>query len=89
MVDIRQTRRKIREGIVVSTSMDKTVVVRIDRLVRHTKYGKVIRRSTKVYAHAETGACKIGDVIKIMETKPLSKLKRWRYLETVREAVIL
>lgn len=89
MVDNRQTRRKVREGLVVSTSMDKTVVVRIDRLVRHTRYGKVIRKSTKVYAHAEDGTCKVGDVIKIMETRPLSKLKRWRYLETVREAVIL
>ncbi|MDX9752789.1 MAG: 30S ribosomal protein S17 [bacterium] len=87
MAETRQDRRKVREGIVVSTAMDKTIVVRVDRLVRHPRYGKVIRRSKKVHVHAENGSCKLGDVVRIEETRPLSKTKCWRYVETVREAV--
>ncbi len=89
MSETREERRKVREGVVVSAKMEKTVVVRIDRNVRHPHYGKVIRRSKNVAVHDENGACKIGDVVRIMETKPLSKTKRWRYVETVREAVIV
>jgi small subunit ribosomal protein S17 len=87
MAENRESRRKVREGIVVSTAMEKTIVVRIDRLIRHARYGKVIRRSHKVHAHAEDGSCKVGDVVRIMETRPLSKTKCWRYIGTVREAV--
>ncbi len=85
----RSSTRKVREGIVVSTSMDKTIVVKVERLVRHKRYGKVISRFNKVKAHDEDGACKVGDLIRIMETRPLSKTKNWRYVETIREAVVV
>ncbi|MBD3266534.1 30S ribosomal protein S17 [bacterium] len=87
MQEKREANRKVREGIVVSTKMQKTIVVRVERLVQHPRYGKVISRSKNVHAAAEDGACKVGDVVKIMETRPISKKKRWRYIETVREAV--
>ena len=87
MTDKRETNRKIREGEVISTKMNKTIVVRVDRLVQHKRYGKTMRLSKNVHVHAEEGSCKIGDIIKIMETRPLSKTKRWRYIGTVREAV--
>ncbi|MBI1386863.1 MAG: 30S ribosomal protein S17 [bacterium] len=86
---MRDTRRKVREGVVVSTAMEKTIVVQIDRNMRHPQYGKVIRRSKKVKVHDENGACQVGDVVRITETRPLSKTKRWRYLETVRKAVVV
>ena len=70
--------RKTRKGIVVSHAMDKTVVVRIVRTTRHPKFGKVIKRAVKCYAHDETDSLKVGDEVLIMETRPLSKLKRWR-----------
>ena len=89
MTEKRTTTRKVREGIVVSTAMEKTIVVKLERLVRHERYGKVIRRYKKVKVHDELGACHTGDVIRIMETRPLSKTKRWRYLETIRKAVVV
>lgn len=89
MTEKRTMKRKVREGIVVSTSMDKTIVVQIERMVRHPQYGKVIRRIKKVKAHDESKACKVGDVVRIVETRPLSKTKRWRYVETIRKAVIV
>jgi len=70
--------RKIYKGTVISSKMDKTVVVRVSRLYRHPVYGKVLSRSTKCYAHDESGQVQVGDEVKIMETRPLSKLKRWR-----------
>lgn len=85
----REGLRKIREGIVVSVAMDKTVVVKVERLVRHKKYGKTMSIHKKVKAHDESGACAIGDVVRIMETRPLSKTKRWRYIDTVRKAVVV
>ena len=71
-------RRKERIGIVVSNKMDKTVVVAVERKKRHPKYGKLIKLTKKFYAHDEKNECSEGDIVKIMETRPLSKLKRWR-----------
>ena len=76
--------RKIREGIVVSNKMQKTIVVQIHRLVRHPLYPRTIRSSNKFKAHDEQNTAKIGDVVRIMETRPLSKDKRWRLIEVVR-----
>jgi len=70
--------RKTLEGSVVSAKMAKTVVVTVTRQVRHPIYGKFIRKSKKYYAHDERGECAVGDIIRIVETRPLSKLKRWR-----------
>ncbi|MCX7654022.1 MAG: 30S ribosomal protein S17 [Fervidobacterium sp.] len=64
-------------GVVVSDKMDKTVTVKVERLVKHPKFGKYIKKSKKFYAHDENNACKIGDVVEIEESRPLSKLKRW------------
>ncbi len=74
-------RRKVFIGTVVSDKMDKTVVVKVERAFRHPVYGKVVKSHKKFYAHDEDNRCKIGDVVKIMETRPLSKLKRWRVVE--------
>lgn len=73
-----QNRRKIKKGIVVSNKMDKTVVVKVERTIRHPRYEKVVTRAKKYYAHNESTPLNIGDEVKIMETRPLSKLKRWR-----------
>jgi small subunit ribosomal protein S17 len=70
--------RKLRKGVVVSNKMKNTVVVRVSRSVAHAKYGKVVVRSSKCYAHDDSGLLKEGDEVMIMETRPLSKLKRWR-----------
>lgn len=75
--------RKTRLGIVVSDKMQKTVVVRIDRRVAHAQYGKMVTRSLKVKAHDEANTAKTGDTVRIMETRPLSKDKRWRVVEVV------
>jgi small subunit ribosomal protein S17 len=79
-------RRKVRVGTVVSEAMAKTVVVRIASQVRHPLYGKIVRRSTKLKAHDETGQAHVGDQVRIVETRPLSKTKRWRVLEVVERA---
>lgn len=76
-------RRKTTEGIVVSNKMDKTVTVKVTRKMRHIKYGKVVERSKKFYAHDESDAIEVGQKVRIMETRPLSKLKRWRVVEVV------
>lgn len=76
-------RPKTRIGIVSSDKMDKTVVVRVDRRVKHPKYGKYITRHVKYKAHDENNACAIGDTVRIVETRPLSKDKRWRVVETL------
>ena len=78
--------RKSRVGIVVSNKMDKTVVVAIRDNVVHPMYGKIIKRTLKVHAHDETNACGIGDKVSIMETRPLSKTKRWRIVEIIEKA---
>jgi small subunit ribosomal protein S17 len=70
--------RKVRDGVVVSSKMDKTVVVKVERRFAHKKYGKVLIRASKCYAHDEEGIAKEGDKVVIMETRPMSKLKRWR-----------
>ena len=89
MSEKRTSKRKVREGAVVSVAMNKTIVVRVERLVRHSRYGKVVRRYTRYKAHDENGTCGLGDQIRIMETRPLSKTKRWRYLETIRKAEVV
>ncbi len=75
--------RKQRTGVVVSDAQDKTIVVRVDRLAKHKKYKKIIRVSKKYYAHDENNEAKAGDTVSIMETRPLSKLKRWRLTSIV------
>ncbi|MEP7060309.1 MAG: 30S ribosomal protein S17 [Actinomycetota bacterium] len=79
-------RRKVRTGVVVSDKMDKTVLIRIDRQVRHSLYGKTVRRSSKLAAHDETNDAHVGDTVRVMETRPLSKSKRWRVVEIVERA---
>jgi small subunit ribosomal protein S17 len=78
-------RRKTRQGVVVSDKMDKTVVVRVERLTKHALYNKVVKRAKKFKAHDEHNACSVGDVVEIMETRPLSKEKRWRVTKIVRQ----
>ena len=78
--------RKTRTGVVVSDKMDKTVVVAIKTKVRHPLYGKMVNRTRKVKAHDEENACGIGDTVRIMETRPLSKDKRWRVAEIIEKA---
>ena len=78
--------RKVRVGKVVSNKMDKTIVVAIEDNVRHPKYGKIIKRTLKVHAHDEKNECGVGDKVRIMETRPLSKTKRWRLVEIVEKA---
>lgn len=78
--------RKTRIGTVSSNKMDKTIVVSITRKVKHPIYGKFVNKTTKFYAHDEKNECGIGDIVKIMETRPLSKLKRWRLVEIIEKA---
>jgi small subunit ribosomal protein S17 len=78
-----RSNRKENTGIVISNKMDKTVVVKITRKIRHAKYGKVIERSKKCYAHDDSDTVEIGQKVRIMETRPLSKLKRWRVVEVL------
>ena len=78
--------RKIRVGKVVSDKMDKTIVVAIEDNVRHPKYGKIIKRTVKIHAHDEKNECGIGDKVAVMETRPLSKTKRWRLVEIIEKA---
>jgi small subunit ribosomal protein S17 len=78
--------RKVRIGKVVSDKMDKTIVVAVEKLVRHPLYGKTVKRTTKFKAHDENNEAKIGDIVKIMETRPLSKEKRWRLVEIIERA---
>jgi small subunit ribosomal protein S17 len=79
-------RRKVREGLVVSDKMDKTVVVAVEDRVKHPLYGKVLRRNTKLQAHDEQNSCGIGDRVLLMETRPLSATKRWRVVEILEKA---
>ena len=81
-----RTLRKVRVGMVVSNKMDKTVVIAIEDNVKHPVYGKIIKHTLKVHAHDENNICGIGDTVKIMETRPLSKTKRWRVVEIIEKA---
>jgi len=83
---MERNRRKTRIGVVVSDKMDKTVVVATEEFVRHSLYGKGVKRTKKFKVHDENNECGVGDRIKIMETKPLSKDKRWRLVEIVEKA---
>jgi small subunit ribosomal protein S17 len=75
--------RKTRIGVVSSNKMDKSIVVTVERKVKHPLYGKFVKKSTKFHAHDEKNECSIGDTVRIMETRPLSKTKRWRLVEVV------
>ena len=81
-----RARRKVRTGVVVSDTMDKTVLVRIDRKVTHPLYRKTVRRSSKFAAHDEQNEAHVGDTVRVMETRPISKSKRWRVVEIVDRA---
>jgi small subunit ribosomal protein S17 len=78
--------RKERRGVVVSDGMDKTIVVRIDVAQKHERYGKVVRRSSKLHAHDEQNAAGVGDLVRVVETRPLSATKHWRLLEILEKA---
>ena len=78
--------RKTRIGVVTSNKMTKTITVAIERKVKHPIYGKFVKKTTKLHAHDDKNECSIGDVVKIMETRPLSKLKRWRLVEILERA---
>ena len=84
--DADRKNRKTREGLVVSNKMDKTAVVAVVERVRHAKYGKFMMRTKKLYAHDETNDVNIGDRVSVMETRPLSKNKRWRIVEVLERA---
>ena len=80
--------RKVMVGKVVSDKMDKTVVVAVETSVKHKVYNKIVKRTYKLKAHDEANECKVGDTVKVMETRPLSKDKRWRVVEIMERAVI-
>ncbi|MBR5756733.1 MAG: 30S ribosomal protein S17 [Firmicutes bacterium] len=81
-----RNRRRVKVGIVTSNKMDKTIVVATEESIRHALYGKSVKRTKKFMAHDEENACAVGDKVKIMETRPLSKNKRWRLVEIVEKA---
>ena len=78
--------RKEKVGVVMSDKMEKSIVVSVERKVKHPKYGKFVKKTTKFIAHDEKNECGVGDTVKIMETRPLSKTKRWRIVEVVEKA---
>ncbi|MDA8274990.1 MAG: 30S ribosomal protein S17 [Actinomycetota bacterium] len=82
----RANRRKVREGLVVSDRMESTVVVAVVERVRHPRYGKTVQRTKRLYVHDADNAAKVGDRVRVAETRPLSKLKRWRLTEIVERA---
>jgi small subunit ribosomal protein S17 len=84
--EARPNRRKVREGVVVSDAMQSTVVVAVVERVRHPRYGKTVQRTKKLYVHDAEDAAKVGDRVRVQETRPLSKLKRWRLTEVVERA---
>jgi small subunit ribosomal protein S17 len=85
MNDVR-SKRKVRVGVVVSDRMEKTVVVRVDDQLRHPLYAKTVRRTSKLSAHDEANQARVGDTVRVMETRPLSKTKRWRVVEILERA---
>ncbi len=84
--EVERGERKIREGLVVSDKMEKTIVVIVEDRVKHPMYGKVIRRTTKIKAHDEANTAGVGDRVRLMETRPLSATKRWRLVEILEKA---
>ncbi len=84
----RTDTRKVRMGRVSSSKMEKTVVVTVDRLVRHPLYGKTIKRRSKLYAHDEENQCHEGDIVRVVETRPLSRTKCWRVVEIIKKASV-
>lgn len=86
MTELKRALRKERIGIVTSNKMNKSVVVSVERKVKHPKYGKFVKQTKKFVAHDEKNECNIGDTVKIMETRPLSKTKRWRLIEILERA---
>ena len=84
--ETRPNARKVREGIVDSTGMQKTIVVKVVDRVRHPLYGKTLQRTKRLYVHDETNDAKVGDRVRVQETRPLSKLKRWRLVEVLERA---
>ena len=84
--EARPNPRKVREGTVVSTSMDKTAVVAVVDRVRHPRYNKTVQRTSKLYVHDETNDLNVGDKVRVQETRPLSKLKRWRIVDVLERA---
>ena len=85
---MERNNRKVYTGTVVSTKMDKTITVLVETHVKHKLYGKRMKSSTKFHAHDENNECQIGDRVRVMETRPLSKDKRWRLVEVIEKAVI-
>jgi small subunit ribosomal protein S17 len=86
MSTVERKTRKSRIGLVTSDKMDKTITVAVERKVKHPFYGKFLKKTTKFHAHDETNQCGIGDTVRIMETRPLSKTKRWRLVEIIEKA---
>ena len=84
--EIKRSLRKTRVGKVISVKMDKTIVVAIEDNVKHPLYGKIIKRTKKLHAHDENNVCGVGDKVEVMETRPLSKTKRWRLVEIIEKA---
>ncbi len=82
-----RTQRKTRVGVVEGNKMNKSVIVRVDRQVMHAKYARTVRRTRRLVAHDETNQCGVGDKVRIMETRPLSKTKRWRVVEVMTKAM--
>jgi small subunit ribosomal protein S17 len=85
-VAVRPNPRKVREGLVVSTAMDKTAVVAVIERVRHPRYAKTVQRTKRFYAHDDNNDTRVGDRVRLAETRPLSKLKRWRIIEVLERA---
>ena len=85
---VERNLRKVMIGTVTSNKMDKTIVVSVKTSVKHKLYGKIVKRTYKLKAHDENNECQIGDKVKVMETRPLSKDKRWRVVEIVEKAII-
>ena len=86
MSAVERKTRKSRIGLVTSDKMDKTITVAVERKVKHPFYGKFLKKTTKFHAHDETNSCGIGDTVRIMETRPLSRTKRWRLVEVIEKA---
>jgi len=86
MEAVERKLRKTKTGTVVSTKMDKTISVKVERRLMHPLYGKFVKRSKKFFAHDEENTCNPGDLVRIMETRPLSKMKRWRLVEVLERA---
>ena len=86
MSEVVRQYRKTRTGVVSSNKMEKTITVTVVRKLKHPKYGKFVKKSNKFHAHDEKDECTIGDIVKIVETRPLSKSKRWRLVEVIEKA---